>query len=222
MRLLIAGWQGQIARALVEIAAGDESVTALSVGRPALDLCTPSTIRSTFIATDPDVLINTAAYTGVDGAEEDEQAAFDLNCAGARAFAELAHRHDVPVLHLSTAYVFDGQSATAYSELDRPNPQSVYGRSKRAGELAVEEANPRHLILRTSWIHSPYGRNFVSNILQRASSEGSIEVVDDQRGNPTSALDLAPRCAQAGGARACGRRALGHLSHRRRGRGVVV
>jgi dTDP-4-dehydrorhamnose reductase len=191
MRLLIAGWHGQIAHALVELAASDPDITALSVGRPALDLCTPSSIRSTFAATRPDVMINTAAYTGVDEAESDRAAAFDLNMAGAAAFAELARRTGTPVIHLSSGYVFDGAKEGAYNEEDTPSPQTVYGRSKLEGELAVQRANDRHLILRTAWIFSPFGRNFVSNVLDLAGRRAAIEIVDDQFGSPTYAPDLA-------------------------------
>jgi dTDP-4-dehydrorhamnose reductase len=191
MRLLVAGWHGQIAQALVELAAATPSITALSVGRPALDLCTPSTIRSTFVATRPDVMINTAAYTAVDAAESDERAAFDLNCRGAAAFAHLAARHGVPIIHMSTGYVFDGEKDGPYGEDDAPRPQTVYGRSKLAGEAEVVGAIPCHLILRTSWVFSPYGRNFVSHVLDLARERDEIEIVDDQVGSPTSALDLA-------------------------------
>ena len=129
MRLLIAGWHGQIAHALVELAAKDPSITALSVGRPALDLCTPSSIRSTFIAAEPDVMINTAAYTAVDEAESNPAAAFDLNCKGAAAFAELARRNDTPIIHLSSDYVFDGIKKGPYTEADETSPRTVYGLS---------------------------------------------------------------------------------------------
>jgi len=191
MRLLIAGWHGQIAHALVELAASDPDITALSLGRPALDLCTPSSIRSTFAATRPDVMINTAAYTAVDEAESDREAAFDLNMEGAAAFANLARRTATPIIHLSSGYVFDGTKTGSYSEADAPSPNTVYGRSKLEGEIAVQRANDRHLILRTAWIFSPFGRNFVSNVLDLARRGGAIDIVDDQFGSPTHAPDLA-------------------------------
>ncbi len=187
--VLIAGWHGQIVHALVELAAKDPSITALSVGRPVLDLCTPSSIRSTFIAAQPDVMINTAACTAVDQAESDPAAAFDLNCKGAAAFAELARRNDTPIIHLSRDYVFDGTKKGAYTEADKLLPRTVYGRSKLEGESAVAAANPMHQILRTSRVFSPFGRNFVTNLLTRARER--IEVVGDQRGCPTYALDFA-------------------------------
>lgn len=191
MRLLIAGWQGQIARALVELALGRDEIDALSVGRPALDLCTPSSIKSTLVGDQPDIMINTAAYTAVDQAESEPDAVFQLNCAGAEAFSAAAAKRDIPIIHLSTDYVFDGTKQAPYTEDDTPAPQTVYGRSKLASESAVAKANPRHVILRTSWVHSPYGRNFVKTMLGQAETRARIDVVDDQVGSPTYALHLA-------------------------------
>lgn len=191
MRLLIAGWQGQVARALVELALARRDIDALSVGRPALDLCQPSSIRNTLVGDRPDIMINTAAYTAVDKAEDEPDAVFRLNSAGAGAFAEAAARRDIPVIHLSTDYVFDGTKETPYAETDPPAPQSVYGRSKLRSETEVASANPRHVILRTAWVHSPFSRNFVRTMLAKARSEDSVNVVDDQIGSPTYALHLA-------------------------------
>jgi len=191
MRLLIAGWQGQIARALVELALRRADISALSVGRPALDLCRPSSIKSTLIGDQPDIIINTAAYTAVDQAESEPDAVFQLNSAGAAAFAAAAAKRDIPIIHLSTDYVFDGTKTSAYTEDDTPAPQTVYGRSKLDSEIAVAGANPRHIILRTSWVHSPYGHNFVKTMLGQAGEHRQIDVVDDQEGCPTYALHLA-------------------------------
>lgn len=202
MRLLIAGWHGQIARALVELAPGRPDVTALSIGRPALDLCSPSTIRSTLVEAQPDIMINTAAYTAVDQAEREPEAVSQLNSVGAGTFAEIAAKRDIPVLHLSTEYVFDGTKDSPYTEDDDPAPQSVYGRTKLEGERAVAEINPKHVILRTTWVYSPFGRNFVKTMLKLAGERDEIDVVDDQVGCPTYAphladaiLDIASRIA---------------------------
>lgn len=191
MRLLIAGWHGQIARALVELAPAKPEISALSVGRPALDLCRPSSIRSNLVKALPDVMINTAAYTAVDQAESEPEVVFQLNCAGAAAYAAVAAKAGIPVIHLSTDYVFDGAKSAPYTEDDEPAPMSVYGRSKLDGELAVAEANPKHVILRTAWVYSPFGRNFVKTMLSQASERSQIDVVDDQVGCPTYALHLA-------------------------------
>ncbi len=191
MRLLIAGWQGQVARALVELALGRKDVTALSVGRPALDLFAPSSVKSSLVGDRPDIMINTAAYTAVDQAEQEPETVFQLNATGAAAFATAAAKRDIPIIHLSTDYVFDGTKGSAYTEEDAPSPQTVYGKSKLQSEIEVAEANPRHIILRTAWVHSPYGRNFVSSMLERARTQEVVDVVDDQTGSPTYALDLA-------------------------------
>lgn len=202
MRLLITGWQGQIAQALGEAAARRSDVEALAIGRPALDLVKLPTILRTLSDARPDIVINTAAYTAVDKAETDVEAAFALNCDGAARLAEAAAQRNVPLIHLSTDYVFDGFKATPYVETDPTGPRSVYGRSKREGELAVVAANPRHLIVRTAWVHSPFGQNFVRTMLRLAGERAVVRVVADQVGSPTSAehlatvlLDLAARLA---------------------------
>lgn len=202
MRLLITGWQGQVAQALGEAAARRSDVEALAIGRPALDLVKLPTILRTLSDARPDVVINTAAYTAVDKAETDVDAAFALNRDGAARLAEAAAQQGVPILHLSTDYVFDGFKASPYVETDPTGPRSVYGRSKREGELAVMAANPRHLIVRTAWVHSPFGQNFVRTMLRLAGERPVARVVQDQVGSPTSAehlagvlLDLAARLA---------------------------
>ena len=158
MRLLIAGWQGQVARAMVEMAPGDPNVTACAVGRPALDICEAKTIERAMVNTGPDVVINSAAYTAVDKAESEADKAFRMNRDGARALAEAAARRGIPIIHISTDYVFDGAKAGAYREEDATGPVTVYGRSKLEGEDAVRAANPRHVIVRTAWVHSADGQ----------------------------------------------------------------
>lgn len=191
MRLLVTGWQGQVARSLVEVAATRPEVTALAIGRPALDLCVHPSILRTLADNAPDVVINTAAYTAVDKAESDAEAAFALNRDGAGLLASAAAARGIPIIHISTDYVFDGAKPTPYVESDAPAPLNVYGRSKLAGEEAVAAANPRHVILRTAWVHSPFGANFVKTMLRLAASRPRIEVVDDQHGTPTYAPHLA-------------------------------
>lgn len=191
MRLLITGWQGQVAQALGEAAARRSDVEALAIGRPALDLVKLPTILRTLSDARPDVIINTAAYTAVDKAETDVEAAFALNRDGAARLAEAAAQRNVPMIHLSTDYVFDGFKASPYVETDPTGPRSVYGRSKREGELAVMAANPRHLVVRTAWVHSPFGQNFVRTMLRLAGERPTVRVVADQTGSPTSAEHLA-------------------------------
>ncbi len=191
MRLLIAGWHGQVARALIEAAPSSPHVKALAAGRPALDVRDPRSVERAFGDLSPDIVINTAAYTAVDQAETDPDGAFALNQDGARLLARAAARRNVPVIHLSTHYVFDGAKETPYSESDAPSPQTVYGRSKLEGEHAVIEANPQHVIIRTGWVFSATGRNFATKILGAATAGEVLRVVSDQRGNPTFAPHLA-------------------------------
>jgi dTDP-4-dehydrorhamnose reductase len=191
MRLLIAGWQGQVARALVEAAPACPDVKACAVGRTALDICEARSIERALAQIEPSIVINSAAYTAVDKAETDVERAFALNRDGARLLAEAAARRNIPIIHISTDYVFDGRKAGPYVEEDVAEPTTVYGRSKLEGENAVKAANPRHVILRTAWVFSPTGRNFVKTMLALAAEQEHVRVVDDQRGNPTYAAHFA-------------------------------
>jgi len=160
-------------------------ITAFAIGRPGLDICDPRSIERALGDIQPDVLINLAGYTDVDGAESEPELAFALNSVGARLLAEAAARRQVPIIHISTSYVFDGHKSSSYIETDFTQPSTIYGKSRLVGELAVQSANPKHVILRTEWIFSPFGRCFVSNILQRAQLAMPLKVVNDQYGNPT-------------------------------------
>ena len=191
MRLLIAGWQGQLAHALVENALRRSDVEACSIGRPALDICQLPTIERALSDVRPDVVINTAAYTAVDAAELNEASAFALNAGGAGEIAKAAAARGLPIIHVSTDYVFDGLKPAPYVETDPAAPRTVYGRSKLAGESAIARANHQHIILRTSWVYSPFGRNFLKTMLARRDGPGVVEVVDDQWGSPTYAPHLA-------------------------------
>jgi dTDP-4-dehydrorhamnose reductase len=189
VRLAVTGRGGQVARSLAERAGGD--VEVVRVGRPELDLAQPETIAPALAAVRPDVVVSAAAYTAVDQAEDEPDLAFAINAAGAGAVARAAAGIGAPVIHLSTDYVFDGEADAPYGEDHAPGPASIYGASKLAGEEMVAEANPRHLILRTAWVYSPFGRNFVGTMLRLAADRDEIAVVSDQWGNPTSALDIA-------------------------------
>jgi dTDP-4-dehydrorhamnose reductase len=192
MRLIISGWHGQIARALADEALSSTDVEAFAIGRPALDVRDPRSIERAFADVNPNLVINTAAYTAVDNAEIEPDLAFLLNRDGARRFAEAATRRNVPIIHLSTHYVFDGLKSTPYLETDETRPNTVYGRSKLEGEEALRKANPQHVIVRTGWVYSATGRNFFTRVLDLASeSKGPLDIVADQRGNPTYAPHLA-------------------------------
>jgi dTDP-4-dehydrorhamnose reductase len=139
----------------------------------------------------PDVVINAAAYTNVEGAEDHETDAFAINEGGARTVAEAARAAGVPIVHFSTDFVYDGRKSTPYEPSDAPNPLRVYGRSKLAGDDAVRAANPRHFILRTAWLYGPGGNNFVEKILAAAAKAPLLKVVSDEVGSPTHTWDLA-------------------------------
>lgn len=191
MRVVVTGREGQVARSLVEkgTAAGHEVVL---VGRPELDLRGDGDrIVAAIENAAPDVVVSAAAYTQVDKAESEPELAFAVNEGGARAVARSAHRIGVPVIHLSTDYVFDGSKPSPYVEDDVTGPVSIYGASKLAGEQAVRAEHGNSAVLRTAWVYSPFGRNFVRTMLRLAEERDEVRVVADQRGNPTSALDIA-------------------------------
>jgi dTDP-4-dehydrorhamnose reductase len=191
MRLYVIGADGQVARSLREAAGLDDEIVFGFGARPDVNLLHPKSIETAIARFRPDVVINPAAYTAVDKAEAEPDQAFALNRDGARAVATAAAHQGAPVIHLSTDYVFDGGKIGAYVESDPVAPQSVYGRSKLAGELAVAEANPRHVVLRTSWVYAPFGSNFVRTMLRLAADRDRLRVVDDQVGCPTYAPDIA-------------------------------
>ena len=191
MRLVVTGREGQVVTSLLEAGQGRAGVEVVAIGRPELDLAKPDTVIDAIAAAKPDIVVSAAAYTAVDQAEDEPDLAFAVNAVGAGKVAEAAARLGIPVIHLSTDYVFDGSASGAYVETDATAPQGVYGASKLAGEQAVAAANPRHLILRTAWVYSPFGKNFVKTMLRLAADRDEIAVVADQWGNPTSALDIA-------------------------------
>jgi dTDP-4-dehydrorhamnose reductase len=191
LRLLVTGTEGQVARALLRRGASHAGIAVEAVGRPEIDLEQPDTVTAALIARAPDVIVNAAAFTAVDKAEVEENRAFAINRDGAAAAATAAAQLGIPLIHLSTDYVYDGGNRQPYVETDVTAPLGVYGASKLAGELAVSTACPNALILRTSWVYSPFGSNFVKTMLHLGATRDRLRVVDDQIGNPTSALDLA-------------------------------
>lgn len=191
MRLLVTGTNGQVARALADKAGQFPEISVVAAGRPQLDLENAATIFPVLWEARPDLIVNAAAYTAVDRAEAEPQRAFAINRDGAAAVAAAARNLGVPLIHLSTDYVFSGRKEDAYVESDETEPLGVYGKSKLAGELAVRSANADAMILRTAWVYSPFGSNFVKTMLRLAGEKPELRVVDDQVGNPTSALDLA-------------------------------
>ena len=192
MHLLLIGGGGQLGRCLQDRAPASWRITAPSSGR--LDLADIPAVQGFFSqnsATPFDGVINASAYNAVDAAETDQAGAFAVNAQGPTELARLARACGARFVHVSTDYVFSGASGRPYTEDDAPDPVSVYGRSKRAGELGVLEHNPDALVIRTSWLYSEYGRNFVKTMLALAAQGRALTVVNDQVGTPTYAGDLA-------------------------------
>lgn len=190
LKILVAGQSGQVARELVRTApSANLAVTAL--GRADLDITDRAAVSDAVARLSPDIIINAAAYTAVDQAESDEASAFALNADAPGWLAEEAARRSAAIIHISTDYVFDGTKDTPYTEADPVAPLGAYGRSKLEGERRVMAANPRHVVLRTAWVYSPFGRNFVKTMLRLAESRDEVGVVHDQVGNPTSAAEIA-------------------------------
>lgn len=194
--MVVTGREGQVVCSLAERAAANE-FEVISLGRPELDLCNGgNSIFSVIERAKPDVIVSAAAYTAVDKAESEPDLAYAVNERGAAAVARTAGALDVPLIHLSTDYVFDGTKPTPYVESDPPNPNSVYGKSKLAGEQAVLGEHQNCAVLRTAWVYSPFGANFVKTMLRLAHDRDEVGVVGDQHGNPSSALDIADAVLQ--------------------------
>lgn len=191
IKVVVTGTHGQLAQAIREQAQGHEDMVLVSVGRPEFDLENPDTIARTVNTLRPDVVVSAASFTDVEGAEDDPERAHRVNVEGIEALARAAREVSARMVHLSTDYVFDGRKGAPYVETDPPDPLSVYGRSKAEGEGAVRCELPDHVILRTAWLYSPFGKNFVKTMLSLAQTRDTLRVIDDQTGNPTSALDLA-------------------------------
>jgi dTDP-4-dehydrorhamnose reductase len=193
-RILVTGRGGQVATGLASAlpARGFEPVL---VGQPEFELAQPESIAAAFAAARPEAVVNCAAWTAVDAAEEEEPAAFRANALGPAHVASACARAGVPLIHLSTDYVFDGRKGAPYTEEDAPNPLSAYGRTKLAGEWAALSGAERVVVLRTAWVHAPLGRNFVRTMLAAGAERPELRVVADQRGCPTAAPDLAEAIA---------------------------
>ncbi|NIE75316.1 dTDP-4-dehydrorhamnose reductase [Pantoea sp. Ap-967] len=189
MSILICGHNGQVAQALRAQLAGLGELHVL--GRDQLDLARPEALREPLRRLAPQLIINAAAHTAVDQAESEPDLAYAINADAPRVLAEEAVRLGAPLIHYSTDYVFDGEKALPYTEADRPNPLGVYGRSKLAGEQAIAAVDGEYLILRTSWVYSRHGRNFLLTMQRLLQEKPQLRVVDDQVGAPTWAGTIA-------------------------------
>jgi dTDP-4-dehydrorhamnose reductase len=189
VKVLVTGREGQLARGLAETAGAGVQVVA--IGRPELDLADEKSVTAVVARERPDIVVNAAAYTAVDRAETEPALAHAVNALGAERVAAACAARAIPIIHISTDYVFDGTKDGPYVEDDPTAPINVYGRTKLEGEQRVAKACGRHLILRTAWMHSPWGVNFVKTTLRLATTRPSIGVVNDQKGSPTYAPHLA-------------------------------
>lgn len=196
MRIFVTGSSGQVALSLEEASQGFDptpltpDLTLQTLGRPGLDLGNPAQVEAAITAFNPDIIINAAAYTAVDNAETEKDAAFSINAEGPAVLAGVAADLDIPLLHISTDYVFDGSKEGPYVETDPTGPTGVYGESKLRGEELALQRHNKVSIFRTAWVYSPFGKNFLKTMLS-LSDKPSLSVVSDQVGNPTYAPDIA-------------------------------
>lgn len=189
MRVLITGANGQVGHELVQLAPA--GMDAIELDSRALDITQPAAVQAAVTHHRPDLIINSAAYTAVDKAEQEPERAHAVNAQGVRHLAQAAEATGIPVFHISTDYVFDGSASQAYREDALPQPSGVYGASKLAGEQALIETLPRHLILRTSWVFGSHGNNFVKTMLRLGRERDELSIVADQYGGPTAAASIA-------------------------------
>lgn len=190
--ILVIGSNGMLGQDLVKIL-GDAKYNVLKATKADLDITNSSQVENFFagdLANKLDLVINCAAYTNVDKAESERELAFLINEIGARNIAIASAKKNIPVIYISTDYVFDGMKNSAYLPNDETNPINIYGASKLAGEIATSQNNPKYYILRTSWLYAKHGKNFVNTMLELAKNHKEIKVVNDQIGCPTSTIEL--------------------------------
>jgi dTDP-4-dehydrorhamnose reductase len=190
MQVLVLGGGGQVGTELRALLRPPD-IDLVCPPRSIVDLEHPNALADIIAAQPWRAVINASGYTDVDGAEKDQKRAFRINADAVSQLAMETKKREIPVIHISTDYVFNGKTKRPYLESDDPAPLNIYGKSKLAGEQALQRGNPRHIILRTSWVYSPHGKNFVKTILRLAQTREQLSVVADQRGCPTAARDIA-------------------------------
>jgi dTDP-4-dehydrorhamnose reductase len=191
MVVLVTGGNGQLGQALQAAATQHNDLQFYFASSAEADVASLDSLNAIFTKVRPDFCINAAAYTAVDKAENEPDAAYAVNVTGAKNCAEVCKDHNTILLHVSTDFVFDGSKTQHYNELDVTSPQSVYGTTKQQGELEIEKALDKHYIVRTSWLYSQYGNNFLKTMLRLGAERDELSVVNDQIGTPTNANDLA-------------------------------
>lgn len=188
-RILIVGAAGQLGKELQRSFAGTGEI--LCRDKESVDLAIESQVRELVRGTEPDLILNAAAYTAVDRAESEPDLAMAINAHAPRVLAEEARRRNILLVHYSTDYVFNGSKSSPWVETDRPDPLSVYGKTKLAGEEAIRAIGGKHLIFRTSWVYGPHGNNFLLTMLRLGKERDQLSIVDDQVGAPTTSIALA-------------------------------
>jgi len=191
LKILVTGKDGQLGYALQELSKNQFEFSWKFTDRSELDITNSINTQSVLKEFQPNWIINTAAYTDVDGAESNEEIAYKVNADGPYILAKSAKEIGAKLVHISTDYVFDGTKEEPYSENDTPNPLQVYGKSKLKGELLIQDTSITGFIIRTSWVYGNHGKNFVNTILKLAKTKNEIQVIDDQFGSPTYVKDLA-------------------------------
>jgi dTDP-4-dehydrorhamnose reductase len=190
VKILLTGANGQLGKEIVNLAANFK-LELYAFSRNQLNITEFKQLNSAITAIKPNYIINAAAYTAVDKAETEHELAYAVNASGVKYLAQLAREYDIPLLHISTDYIFDGQKKMAYAEEDKTNPLSIYGQSKLSGENWLRETWYKHIILRVSWVFGAYGDNFVKTILRLAKERSELSIIADQKGAPTYAGDIA-------------------------------
>ena len=191
MVVLVTGANGQLGQAIQFVAGNYPNINFVFCSSSDLDITNKENCDSIFNKEKPDFCINAAAYTAVDKAESEPEQAHLINCIGAKNLAETCKEFNAKLIHISTDFVFDGSKNSPYNEADLPNPKGVYGQTKLEGEIAIQEVFDAYFIIRTSWVYSQFGNNFMKTMLRLASERASLSVVSDQIGTPTNAVDLA-------------------------------
>ena len=206
MRVLITGCHGQVGSSLTKQLSNHDNTVVLALDREHLDITCQEVVSAAITEFQPTIIINAAAHTAVDKAEEEVELSYAINRDGPKYLAEAAQSVGAAILHISTDYVFEGNKLGEYAESDTTNPQGVYGESKLAGEIAVAKACDKHIILRTAWVFGENGNNFVKTMLRLAGNRDELSIVGDQFGGPTYAGDIAnaltkiAQCITQGGA----------------------
>ncbi|MEM0541495.1 dTDP-4-dehydrorhamnose reductase [Flavobacterium sp. j3] len=191
MVVLVTGANGQLGQSLQYVATKYPELQFVFCSSSELDITNLEKIASVFSKIQPNFCINAAAYTAVDKAESEPEKAYLINATGAKNVAEVCKEYNTILLHVSTDFVFDGNKQTPYNEEDLPNPTGIYGKTKLEGEIEIQKIWANHFIVRTSWVYSQFGNNFMKTMLRLASERDIISVVNDQIGTPTNAVDLA-------------------------------